>query len=401
MICGIMMPTNLKVSCHRLESTDVIQYKPETAYLLELLRCGLSQQHPSPLPENVKLECLLQLAKRHDVFLLAVQTMYDNGIIGDAEMGDWGTYRAQNLVKSFNQMDSLELLRHALNSEKVDFMVLKGGHIRALYPHPELREMADLDILVRPESMDTAGNILTANGFVLREKGENHFEYFKVPYTSVELHWELMSRDHAISRYFSDAWKRAVATGRGTEYCFSPEDELIFLIGHAAKHYFYYGTGIRSVLDIYVFQNAHPDLSIHKSYLQRELKKAGIAKFANNIMDLATVWFGNSEAELSAGALEMMDVIVSGSTYGLGGTHAKMAVKQMMEQGLSERQSKCKYLFSIIFPSRYTMQKMYPALKSAPFLLPFCWVARGLRTLLRRPRAIVREFTKVKDTKIL
>ena len=97
----------------------------------------------------------------------------------------------------------------------------------------------------------------------------------------------------------------------------------------------------------------------------------------------------------------MMDVIVSGSTYGLGGTHAKMAVKQMMEQGLSERQSKCKYLFSIIFPSRYTMQKMYPALKSAPFLLPFCWVARGLRTLLRRPRAIVREFTKVKDTKIL
>ena len=395
-----MTPTESEASCHRLENANVIQYKPEITYLLELLRCSLSQERPKPLPENVELESLLQLAKRHDVFLLAVQTMYDNGIISEAEIANWSIYRAQNLVKSFNQMDNLELLRRALGNEKIDFMVLKGGHIRPLYPHPELREMADLDILVRPESMDAAGDVLTANGFVLREKGANHFEYFKAPYTSVELHWELMSRDHEISRYFSDAWKRAIAPKNGTEYCFSPEDELVFLIGHAAKHYFYYGTGIRSVLDIFVFQGAHPDLSTHRGYLQRELKKAGIAEFANNITELAEAWFGNSETELSAGAVEMMEFIVNSATYGVSGSHTKLAVKQMMEHGLSERQSKCRYFLSVVFPSCYVMKEMYPVLKRMPVLLPFCWTARGFRTLFRRPKAIVREFTKVKDTRI-
>lgn len=376
------------------------QIRPETEYLLELLRCVQGDDRPRPLPEAVDLQKLLRLAKRHDVFLLAVQVLLDSGTISEADLGAWSDYRAKNLVKSFNQMDNLELLRSAFSAEKIDYLLLKGAHIRPLYPHPELREMADLDILVRPESMAAAAALLTANGFILQEKGPIHDSYFKPPYTSVELHRGLMSSDHEVSRYFTDPWKRAVATGNGTEYRFSPEDEYIFLIGHAAKHYYYYGTGIRSVFDLFLVRSAYSSLSAHRDYLRRELKKAGIAEFARNISELASVWFGDSGQPLSDGASEMRDLILSGATYGVAGSHTKLAVKQMMERGHSERHAKLRYFLRILFPDSYSMSVLYPVLKKAPFLLPFCWVARGLRTLFKKPKAIVREFTKVRDTSV-
>ena len=42
------------------------------------------------------------------------------------------------------------------------------------------------------------------------------------------------------------------------------------------------------------------------------------------------------------------------------------------------------------------MKKFYPVLKKAPFLLPFCWVHKGIKTLIKKPQSIKREKDKLK-----
>ena len=44
------------------------------------------------------------------------------------------------------------------------------------------------------------------------------------------------------------------------------------------------------------------------------------------------------------------------------------------------------------------MKKFYPVLEKAPFLLPFCWVHKGVKTLIFKPKAIKNQLTLVTKT---
>lgn len=56
-------------------------------------------------------------------------------------------------------------LAHALNQANVDVMVLKGAALNlTVYDRPDLRPMSDLDLLVRPESIETTLEVLKAQG---------------------------------------------------------------------------------------------------------------------------------------------------------------------------------------------------------------------------------------------
>ena len=66
-------------------------------------------------------------------------------------------------------------------------------------------------------------------------------------------------------------------TAAGT-YHFTPEDFYVYLVAHEYKHYVRGGTGLRSLLDVYVFLRRMGD-SLDRDYIRRETDKLNITEF--------------------------------------------------------------------------------------------------------------------------
>ena len=83
------------------------------------------------------------------------------------------------------------------------------------------------------------------------------------------------------------------------------------MIAHESKHYSAGGTGLRSVLDTYVFLSK---VSLDMEYVEAEAEKLGIRDFEKENRSLAMRLFGGGE--LTAADREMLEYILSSGTYG-------------------------------------------------------------------------------------
>lgn len=77
-----------------------------------------------------------------------------------------------------------------------------------------------------------------------------------------EFHKALFSEkeEKALADYYSDIKKKLHQNDTSFEYSFTPEDCYIYLIAHEYKHYNYGGTGLRSLVDIYVYLREWKDM---------------------------------------------------------------------------------------------------------------------------------------------
>ena len=125
-----------------------------------------------------------------------------------------------------------------------------------------MREMTDNDILCDPEKMDDIKLIMEELGYECASFGEcNHDIYSKPPCLEFEMHRSLFLRTEMplCADYFDDVKNKLIAAGK-YEYRFTDEDFYIYILAHEYKHFSHRGTGMRSLMDVYVFLNAHPNL---------------------------------------------------------------------------------------------------------------------------------------------
>lgn len=69
-------------------------------------------------------------------------------------------------------------------------------------------------------------------------------------------------------------------------YHMTPDDSYIYLLCHMYKHYLYVGTGLRSLMDIYLFNKRYSD-ELDMEYISRELEKLELLKFEKNTRSFA------------------------------------------------------------------------------------------------------------------
>lgn len=138
-----------------------------------------------------------------------------------------------------------------LNDAGIASIALKGAYLaRFAYPDPGLRSMRDLDLLIRPEQVVDAFELLKARGYAAVNDGtpEAYFAERRhlPPLVSpdglhVELHHRLISEDHlAFSADFDETlWARSVRREiAGIPIGFlCPEDLLLHLCIHAAHEH--------------------------------------------------------------------------------------------------------------------------------------------------------------------
>lgn len=354
---------------------------------ITLIRSALTAEQLA-LPEDFCLEEVCRLAGKHHIENMIYEGAVNCGV--DKKLPAMQTMFSKTchyLMRSTRQMKAIEKLYDAFDAAGVDYMPLKGCNLKKLYPRPELRIMGDADILIRLPQYDVIKAIVQQLGY-RPFKESNHEIVWDSSDLHLELHKCIVADHHAVaSAYYGDGWEFAKLQ-KGTRYAMTPEDELVYLFSHFTVHYREGGIGCRQLLDIWVYQNAYPQMN--QTYLRAQLEKLQLLKFYDNVCHTLDVWFGDKKQDAMSDFISQ--VILSNGSWG---TMEKQVVakiaKNTKPKQLKERQRKT-ILWSV-FPSLKRMQQIYPVLHKAPVLMPMMWVARWCSLLLKQRKRVTRWFS--------
>lgn len=192
------------------------------------------------------------------------------------------------------------------------YLPLKGAVLKDLYPKMGMREFCDHDILFDAERADDVKAIMEGLGFTTEHFGaSNHDVYHKRPVLNFEMHRSLFGSGHdeKLYEYYRSVESRLL--GDGCEKHLGPEDFYLYFLAHEYKHYSNGGTGLRSILDTYVYLRAE---KLDMEYVAAEAEKLGIDEFEEKNRSLALHLFGGEE--LTEADLRMLGYVASSGTYG-------------------------------------------------------------------------------------
>jgi len=356
--------------------------------IITLLKSAVTEQALAlPLPEDFDLTAAEPLIKRHHMVTLVYDGAARCGIpTQHPVMGRLFLHYCKAVQTSDRQMKALKRLFEAFEEQGIDYMPLKGSRMKALYPAPELRVMADADILIRTEQYAAARPILEALNFT--EKAETDHE---IVWQSGQLYLELHKRliptyNRDFYDYFGDGWDLAAA-GTGHRFAMSPEAEWIYLFTHFSKHYRDGGIGCRHVVDLWVYRRANPDLK--EEHIRTELKKLGLLTFYENICSLLAVWFEDREGNDLTDFLT--EFIFSSGSWGEMETRVLAQTLQRTRWSSLGFSGKLTYLWKNVFPPLEMLRSKYTVLQKRPWLLPLVWLIRPFYKMLFERQSLRRK----------
>lgn len=334
-------------------------------YLIGLLRGLLKGQPPMELPEDCDFNRIFSLAQNHSVASMAFYAAEALKLPPQGELAAaWRQVRDKALVKDITQQTEFEAISEAFTAKGVRFLPLKGCIIKQLYPQSDMRTMSDIDILIDPENASKARDIMASLGYSCEHfNHEHHDVYYKPPVMNVEIHRELFGEEGLeFNCVFNDPWSMCEKR-EGLRYDFREDAFFAFVLAHAIKHLDERGTGIRTIMDIWVCLRSEMNIDCRK--VLSMLEPSGKGERAQILVELAEVWFGGKPHTEQTKVLEQY--IFGSGTYG--------TITNMVSNKIG-RSGKKAYLFQLIFPTFDHMKRQYPVLKKAPVMLPFCWLLR-------------------------
>lgn len=331
--------------------------------LISLIRFGVCENCNIENLDEVKnnLPVIFRLAKRHDMAQIVAHSAKKLGInspLLDKEIGlSVLRYEKMNYAK--------ELLCEILESAEIPYFILKGEHIRPLYPEAWMRNSSDVDAFVDEKDLERAHEALEKAGFVKGRTG-SHDTGFEAPNGyKIELHWLLIEKDRHEGAWniLKSPWDNAVQL---TEYRWALCDEAFYLyhLAHMVKHIQNGGCGIKPFVDLWLLREKLAD-----NPKRHELcKRAGLDKFEETSVALADAWFSGEEFTPMSRSFERY--VLTGNVY--GSSHNLVAFNQRTTGNMMI------YALKRLFMPYSILKKRYPALKSKPYLFPYYTVCRWL-----------------------
>ena len=347
------------------------------SFMLKTVGAVLAGETPPQPPQDLPFDLVCRLASRNTVQGFLYSAHPDGGDFLPADL-------YQKLKKSYQtaafrdiqQEEMRAVLRQRFQEAQIDFMFLKGAHLKALYPAPELRFMVDMDTLVRTEDIARAKEILLSLGFQLKTDNGKDIIFLKPPFLTVELHRSLFQEENAMYAYFADVWARAQKGENACEYEMTGNDLYVYTLAHLAEHYLEAGSCFRPLMDLYLLETKRKD-TLDFDYIRAQFSALGIEKFAENIRRLAKAMFAGAPYD---------DTLTMMENYIVLGPPVKDAAAAAI--AASSSSSRAARMLKSAFPPYKNMVQRYPVLKKTPILLPFLWIWRLLSyAFTRRTRS--------------
>lgn len=324
---------------------------------------------------------LLLLTKKHGVFLTVynqLTTLTSDYKILSSLKQTYGSLISQSVNQEYYQ----QMVFDALNNAKVCHLPLKGKRIKDLYPNEHMRFSSDLDVFIKESDKELVDKTMKELGFKFDHFYGDEISYVFPPYVNVEFHVRL---DYdSDENYYTDVWQNLEKVSN-YGYQFSDNDFYINYILHLFKHFHLSGTGIRSVIDVYLMNKK---FILNRKYIETELEKFNLVEFEKQFLLLSKCYFeGESYTPLLT---ELSDYILSSGIFG--------TVENRTSSDLSKKTSKFGYLMRRIFPPYGDLIKSYPSLKKCPPLLPIYWLIRIFKSMFFKRKQIKSSISAIKNS---
>ena len=274
----------------------------------------------------------------------------------------------------FEEQSLFELFeKHGIN-----YLVMKGTVLRALYQNPSLRSSCDIDVVLDKKDKKKVFSLLEENGYIRVKDYEEEITYKSSGNQAIELHFDITEGDKSLKPLFEGYLERATRLeDKKFGYKLCAEDFVIYHISHIAKHLKSGGCGIKSIMDLYVMAKSLP---YSEEIVEKRLQSAGLIKLYEELIKLKDYWFMNKSADETT--TELARFIIDGGAYG----------SDEMQNGIKkERKGKVKYFFSRVFVPYGALKTTYPVLVKWKVLYPFCLIHRFFKYIFGKKEKIKEE----------
>ncbi len=209
-----------------------------------------------------------QLVRQHKIQPLLIRGIRKLGRTAEQYPALAALAREQNRYAAGNmrRLQALAEVNTAFAREGIRMLSMKGPLLSMeLYGDPGMRTSKDLDLMVSPDDLTRAGEVLKGLGYELEQnpyattplrhkyynliENEKHEVYFRDE-ICIELHWQ---HDYQTEQSFDDLWERREERPfmGGKTAVMGADDRYPALFIHAAEHGF---MRLRWLLDLYELQ---------------------------------------------------------------------------------------------------------------------------------------------------
>lgn len=330
--------------------------KQQYISFIDLLASVLNGAEPPKLPDGFDWDYACRYAQRNSVANILAYSMDKVNVKPSKTVYKvLENDRRYQIIKETSQIVDIEKVVERLEKSQIKNALLKGYFMKQLYPRSDFRTMSDIDILANKKSFKKIESIFKDLGFTKKDVVKSKEVHFVKGLLYCEVHDDI---NEGLSSYYDNVWDIVrLRDGFSYSYQMKPEDFYIYIVYHSAKHFSFGGIGIRMVMDVYVCLQAFENLDF--SYIETELKKAGIAEFEKAFRAIALNWFSSDKTEINS----FGEFILYCSTFG---------AREIYFYQDSKRTEKF-YWFKQIFLPYDRLKNKYSYLEKAPVLLPFSW----------------------------
>ncbi len=371
-----------------------MKYELEQNYIIELLKCAITNTTPYTPDESLDWDVVFNYAKIHrivPVLYFSIQKLPGDIKSNISNLEQYKLAYKSNLVDDANRENEIAIITKLLASNDVDYILLKGSVTKHFYPDTSMRMMSDVDILYRNADSKDIKALLEGNGYTQTKSTPKDAMYLSSnKLVKVEMQQSLL--DDGFTdwlKYLDTIWNRC-KNNTDNEYTMTPEDFYIYHIVHMAKHFINGGIGLRHVLDTWVIKNHYSDLD--SNYTEKIFKELSLGKFEQNISWLCKYWF----EDFIPSDKEAIDLI---SEYifknGAFGNISQQSANEAATGSASSTKEK-------IFPSKQTMANYYgDVITNHPSTIPFYWIRLTIERVFRnhnKTKIKIKSISNVSET---
>lgn len=367
--------------------------------------------------QKIYIGRIYYIAKKHNLVSIMAQAMEKLGFESDSDIWKrWLKEKNQLIYKSVLMDVEREAIQDFFEKNNIWYMLLKGMVIRKYYPAPELREMADNDILFDNKYSKEVYEFMTARGYKSDDYNKGyHDAYLKPPAYNFEMHRQLVSSKERPKwyEYYKDVKSILIkdtnenretaanskSNNTSNQFYFSDNDFYVYFIVHTYKHFLNSGMGLRTVLDVYLYVSNLQD-KLDFNYIENQLKQLDAYDFEQTFRSLAFKMFdGNLEDRkwwdsFDVKEQEMLSYILDAGTY--GNLENSVAHKMGYTKGEKKKTSdKAKYIFRRLFPSMDTIEEFFPFFYKHKWAIPFLYIYRIGKIPFTRRKKVAGELREV------
>ena len=384
--------------------------------MLYLVQCGINSAVPD-LKRVAKMDLEKVYARSKSQSLEALAYMALESLIGsnpavpiadeDQMLQQWKEEKNKAIAKSLMMDAAREQLFAFLDQRGIWYVALKGVVLCRMYPKYGMRQMADNDILFDPSFRREVRDWFVKQGYEVKSFQETyHDEYHKKPVYNFEMHVSLFPEHTKLpfAAYYDAIRDRLrPVPGKAMEYSMTDEDCYLYIIAHEYKHDASHGTGLRSLLDLYIYQKTKDKLDW--AYIDRELEKMQLSTYEKEQRKLARKLFENKldTRGFTIRERELIGSLVLSRTYGAKKDFRNGDVKKgLTSVGNLSAKEKAHYLIRRLFPDKAYMEvwcrEYAPGFLRHPALMPAAPLWRIAKRGMKKRKQIKQELEAVRKS---